>query len=70
LIIGVAALNLLMIAATLVIGAHYVIDVVGGIAVAAASIWVAKFYLEWHRRAQQMSTTPTPSTVWQPSLAK
>ena len=65
-----AALNLLMIAATPVIGAHYVIDVAGGIAVAAASIWTAKFYLEWQRRAQQTSAAPAPSPVWQPGLAE
>ncbi|TPQ31048.1 hypothetical protein C2U70_25155 [Bradyrhizobium guangdongense] len=45
---GVAiALNLLMIAATPVIGAHYMVDVFGGIAVAAASIWGTCRYLEW-----------------------
>ncbi|EHR05519.1 phosphatase PAP2 family protein [Bradyrhizobium sp. WSM471] len=65
-----AALNLLMIAATPVIGAHYVIDLAGGIAVAAASIWAAKFYLEWHRRAQQTSAAPAPSPVWQTGLAE
>jgi membrane-associated phospholipid phosphatase len=31
-----------MIAATPVIGAHYVIDIVGGAGVAAGSIWLAK----------------------------
>lgn len=41
-----AALNLLMIAATPVIGAHYMIDVIGGVALAAASIFAAKLYLE------------------------
>jgi membrane-associated phospholipid phosphatase len=56
-----AALNLLMIAATPVIGAHYIIDVVGGIAVAAASIWAAKFYLEWHGRVASASAVPAPS---------
>jgi len=65
-----AALNLLMIAATPVIGAHYVIDVAGGIAVAAAAIWAAKFYLEGHRRAQQTSAAPATSAVWQPGLAE
>ncbi|MDH2345073.1 phosphatase PAP2 family protein [Bradyrhizobium sp. SSUT77] len=65
-----AALNLLMIAATPVIGAHYIIDVAGGIAVAAASIWAAKFYLQWHGRASRTSAAPAPSPVWQPSLAE
>ncbi|MDH2401717.1 phosphatase PAP2 family protein [Bradyrhizobium sp. SSUT18] len=65
-----AALNLLMIAATPVIGAHYIIDVAGGIAVAAASIWAAECYLQWHGRASRMSAAPAPSPVWQPSLAE
>ncbi|EIG58907.1 MULTISPECIES: phosphatase PAP2 family protein [unclassified Bradyrhizobium] len=65
-----AALNLLMIAATPVIGAHYIIDVAGGIAVAAASIWAAKFYLEWHGRARQTFAAPARSAVWQPGLAE
>ncbi|WP_245444274.1 phosphatase PAP2 family protein [Bradyrhizobium sp. Y36] len=39
-----AALNLLMIVATPVIGAHGIIDVAAGIALAAASIWVATFH--------------------------
>jgi len=41
-----AALNLLMIAATPVIGAHYMIDVIGGVALAAISIWLSKYLLE------------------------
>jgi membrane-associated phospholipid phosphatase len=65
-----AALNLLMIAATPVIGAHYIIDVAGGIAVAATSIWAAKFYLQWHGRASRTSVAPAPSPVWQTSLAE
>jgi membrane-associated phospholipid phosphatase len=40
------ALNLLMIAATPVIGAHYMIDVFGGIAVAVISILLAKYFLD------------------------
>jgi membrane-associated phospholipid phosphatase len=39
------AMNLLMIAATPVIGAHYMIDVIGGILLAAGSITFAKFFL-------------------------
>lgn len=66
----VAALSLLMIAATPVIGAHYIVDVAGGIAVAAASIWAAKAYLEWMSRAAQVSAAPAASAVWQPSLAE
>ncbi|WP_246800308.1 phosphatase PAP2 family protein [Bradyrhizobium sp. ERR14] len=42
----VAVLSLLMIAATPVIGAHFIIDVAAGAALAAASIWAAKFYLD------------------------
>ncbi|OAF08399.1 hypothetical protein AYJ54_14990 [Bradyrhizobium centrolobii] len=65
-----AALNLLMIAATPVIGAHYMIDVIGGVALAAASILAAKFYLGWLGRASRHSATSSPSPVWQPSLAE
>lgn len=63
-----AALNLLMIAATPVIGAHYLVDVAGGIAVAAASIWVTKFYVERLGRTSPVSAARAP--VWQPSLAE
>ncbi|RXT35266.1 phosphatase PAP2 family protein [Bradyrhizobium betae] len=65
-----AALNMLMIAATPVIGAHYLIDVVGGIAVAAASIWVTKFYVARLGRTSAVSAAPAPAPVWQPSLAE
>lgn len=66
----VAALSLLMIAATPVIGAHYIVDVAGGIALAVASIWAAKAYLEWTSRASRVSAAPAASAVWQPSLAE
>jgi membrane-associated phospholipid phosphatase len=65
-----AALNLLMIAATPVIGAHYIVDVAGGIALAAASIWAAKAYLERMSGAARISAAPATSAVWQPSLAE
>lgn len=65
-----AALNLLMIAATPVIGAHYIVDVAAGIALAAASICAAKAYLKWMSRATQISAASAPSTAWQPSLAE
>ncbi|MGY4285344.1 membrane-associated phospholipid phosphatase [Bradyrhizobium sp. LM2.7] len=65
-----AALNLLMIAATPVIGAHYIIDIVGGIAVAAASIWAAKFYLEWIGRLSRTADAAALSPVWRPTLAE
>ncbi len=41
-----AALNLLMIASTPVIGAHYMIDVFGGVALAVISILLGKYFLE------------------------
>lgn len=64
---GVAAtLNLLMLAATPVIGAHYMIDIAGGIAVAVGSIWGAKLYLARTNAAAATSRAP----AWQPSLAK
>ena len=62
-----AALNFLMIAATPVIGAHYIIDVAAGIALAMGSIWAAKAYLEWMSRAAN-DVTKDASTVWQPGL--
>ncbi|MCG2627705.1 phosphatase PAP2 family protein [Bradyrhizobium sp. WYCCWR 13023] len=65
-----AALNLMMIAATPVIGAHYIVDVAGGVALAAASIWAAKAYLEWMNRTARVSVAPATSAVWQPSLAE
>jgi len=37
-----AVMNILMILSTPVIGAHYVIDVIGGIVLAVAAIWAAK----------------------------
>jgi membrane-associated phospholipid phosphatase len=40
------ALNLLMIASTPVIGAHYMIDVFGGIALAAVCLFLSKYLLE------------------------
>jgi len=43
---GVAvALNLLMIASTPVIGAHYMIDVFGGVVLAVIGIWLAKYLM-------------------------
>ncbi|WP_280704192.1 phosphatase PAP2 family protein [Bradyrhizobium sp. BR13661] len=63
----VATLNLLMIAATPVIGAHYIIDVAGGVALAAGSIWAAKAYLEWMGRVAH-NVAKGASTVWQPGL--
>ncbi|MDA9438102.1 hypothetical protein XH98_02995 [Bradyrhizobium sp. CCBAU 51745] len=62
-----AALNLMMIAATPVIGAHYIVDVAGGVALAAASIWAAKAYLAWTNRSARVPAAPA---VWLPSLAE
>ena len=61
-----AALNLLMIAATPVIGAHYMIDVLGGVALAAASIWAAKLYLARIGRVPAAAAQASPA--WQPHL--
>ena len=65
-----AALNLLMIAATPVIGAHYLIDVLAGMALAAASIWAAKAFLaRLHaRRPGRSPAAATASSPWQPHL--
>lgn len=59
-------INLLMLAATPVIGAHYMIDVAGGIGVSVLSIWAAKRYLERAKVATPAQSAP----AWQPSLAK
>jgi len=59
---GIAAvLNLAMIAATPVIGAHYIIDVAAGVGLAAASILAAKFYLG-RSRALHGSAAPAASS--------
>lgn len=57
-----AALNLLMIAATPVIGAHYIIDVAAGVGLAAASIFAAKFYFD-RSRAPHGSAAPASPTA-------
>jgi membrane-associated phospholipid phosphatase len=57
-----AALNLAMIAATPVIGAHYIIDVAAGVGLAAASIWATTFYLG-RSRAPRGSAAPASSTA-------
>ena len=45
--VGAAAviLNLLMMASTPVIGAHYMIDVFGGVVLAVIGIWLAKYLM-------------------------
>jgi len=62
-----AALYALMIAATPAIGAHYMVDVIGGVALAAASIWAVKLYVErLTRQSQAHATQAWPA--WQPQL--
>lgn len=63
-----AALNLLMIAASPVIGAHYMIDIIGGVALAAASIWAAKSCLGWLSQASLVSEAYVPSPALQPAI--
>lgn len=62
-----AAANLLMIAATPVIGAHYMIDVFGGIALAAISILLAKYFLEVAAPAATAQAA-RPATALVPAL--
>ena len=65
---GIAAtLNLLMIAATPVIGAHYIVDVIGGVALAAGSILAAKLYLDRLGR-QRSSAARRLFPAWRPQL--
>jgi membrane-associated phospholipid phosphatase len=45
-------LNVLMMASTPVIGAHYIIDVFGGVALAVIGIWLAKYVLVPSSKAQ------------------
>jgi membrane-associated phospholipid phosphatase len=63
-----AALNLLMIAATPVIGAHYMIDVFGGVALAAISILLGKYFLEAAAPASATAQAGRPATVLVPAL--
>jgi membrane-associated phospholipid phosphatase len=63
-----AALNLLMIAATPVIGAHYIVDVIGGVALAVAAIFAAKFYLDRLGRQSQSRAARRLLPAWQPQL--
>lgn len=65
------AVYLLMIAATPVIGAHYMIDVIGGVGLAVASILVTKYCVSTaanptsaaaaSRQSPSMSAPTTPS---------
>jgi membrane-associated phospholipid phosphatase len=63
-----AATNILMILATPVIGAHYMIDVIGGGVVAVAAIWAAKHCRDLVTReaARSSRTLPQPQISLQP----
>ncbi len=50
-------LNTAMIAATPVIGAHYVVDVIGGLVVAVLSVALAKYLAEWTKRRSSASVS-------------
>ena len=63
-----AALNLLMIASTPVIGAHYMIDVFGGVALAAISILLGKYFLEAASPASATAQAGQRSTALVPAL--
>lgn len=57
------AMNLLMIAATPVIGAHYMIDVIGGVVLAAVSIMLAKRYGTFMASTREASLAPALNSV-------
>ena len=59
----VLLLNSLMWVATITVGAHYMVDVPAGIAVAALSIWIAKRYVP----AAPISD-PQPAATKEPAL--
>jgi membrane-associated phospholipid phosphatase len=58
-----AALNLLMVASTPVIGAHYMIDVFGGVALAAISIVLGKYFLNSVAPASSMAQAAQPAAL-------
>jgi membrane-associated phospholipid phosphatase len=60
-----AAMNVLMIVSTPVIGAHYVIDVIGGVALAVVSIWAAKTCRDLVAREALRSAPASSITVLQ-----
>jgi hypothetical protein len=64
-----AAMNAMMIAATPVIGAHYMIDIIGGVPLAAASILAARWChdLVTGRRAGDEELQPQTRISWQPN---
>ena len=63
-----AALNLLMIASTPVIGAHYMIDVFGGVALAVISILLGKYFLEAAMPASATAQAGQRPTALVPAL--
>lgn len=62
------AFNLLMLASTPVIGAHYMIDVFGGVALAAISIWLSKYLLGFREPSSSMASPARPATAMVPAL--
>jgi membrane-associated phospholipid phosphatase len=61
------ALNLLMIAATPVTGAHYMIDVFGGIALAAISIFAGKYFMDALAPSQSKAHDTQPASALSPA---
>jgi membrane-associated phospholipid phosphatase len=66
------AVNVLMIAATPVIGAHYIIDVVGGVGLAAASILLTKYFFRIlaSRNARDAGMGPAAGAMPQLALGR
>jgi membrane-associated phospholipid phosphatase len=58
-----------MIAATPVIGAHYMIDVIGGVAVAAGSILLAKYLFRIHASVSAADAKASLPVETAPQLA-
>jgi membrane-associated phospholipid phosphatase len=61
------ALNLLMIAATPVIGAHYMIDVFGGVALAGISIFLGKCVFDTVARSSSTAQAAQPAPALSPA---
>lgn len=60
------AMNVLMLAATPVVGAHYVIDVIGGVLLAAICITVAKYCVAFVVGRPTAANRSKPVISWQP----
>ncbi len=63
------AVNGLMIAATPVVGAHYVVDVIAGVALAAGSILLTKHLFRMYAARNVMDTEAGPAGTTMPQLA-